>query len=120
MKREPENTKYTDGILEQFFPHYRAFRFGRLMADLYICCYTYNELVEKYSRNDNCFTLDEELLIFFAMEDAYQQLEAGKAESFILVSFDLNEEEEFDGMYYNEYYFDVDRTWTPDKFSPVN
>ena len=54
------------------------------------------------------------------MEDAYQQLEAGKAESFILVSFDLNEEEEFDGMYYNEYYFDVDRTWTPDKFSPVN
>lgn len=119
LKNAPAATEYPHQILLRFFPHYRAFSHLRLNYDYYLTYLTYNELQKHYSEN-NYSTLDEELLIYFAMEDAYQQLEAGKVESIILVSFDLNEEKEFVGMYYNEYYFDVDRTWTPDKFGPVN
>jgi len=101
------------GVLMKFTPHHQAFG-TRFNGDFFRTCHTYEQLEEIFKKYSN--SLDEDLLITFAMEDAYQQLEDEEATSFIVVTFGVDEEEENVNMYYNEFYFDED--WDPDKFRP--
>jgi hypothetical protein len=101
------------GALIKFAPHYQAFG-TRFSSDFYRTCHSYEEIEEIFERSSN--SLDADILIVFAMEDAYQQLEDEEAKSFIVVTFGVDEEEESVNMYYNEFYFDED--WDPDKFLP--
>lgn len=99
------------GIVLKFAPHYPAFT-TRFYSDFYKTCHTYEQL-EATSKEDY-HSLDEDLLILFALEDAYQQLEDEKIESFMVISFGVEEDDEIANMYYEEFYFDND--WDPKKF----
>ena len=51
------------------------------------------------------------------MEDAYQQLEEEETESFMIISFGVEEYDETVNMCYEEFYFD--KKWDPKKFLPA-
>ena len=108
--KEEEYTpgQYVGGILIKFFPHLFGFT-SPLCSDMYKAVPSYEEL-NSYSH----ISLDEELLLLFASEDAYEQLENKKADSFIVVFFGLSEEDEVVNMAYYEYYFTDE--WDKNKF----
>ncbi|MBR6666151.1 MAG: hypothetical protein IKL22_10615 [Lachnospiraceae bacterium] len=99
------------GIVLKFAPHYQAFS-TRFYSDIYKTHQTYEQLEVSFERHSN--SLDEELLILFALEDAYQQLEEEETESFMIISFGVEEDDEIVNMCYEEFYFDDD--WDPKKF----
>lgn len=102
------------GILIKFAPHHQAFS-TRFNADYFKTCQTYEQLeviFEKYSNS-----LEEDLLLLLAMEDAYQQLEEEETESFMIISFGVEEYDETVNMCYEEFYFD--KKWDPKKFLPA-
>lgn len=101
------------GVLMKFTPHHQAFG-TRFNSDFFRTCHTYEELEEIFEIHSN--SLDEDLLILFAMEDAYQQLEDEEAKFFTVVTFGVDEEEKTVNMYYNEFYFD--ENWDQKKFLP--
>lgn len=100
------------GLIGECFPHMSAISIGILCGDIFRGCRTYDELKEVMDKRS--LSLEKELLVWLAFEDAYEQLEAGNAESFIFVSFGISEEQETVNMMYSEFYFD--KTWSEEKF----
>ena len=96
------------GLIGECFPHMSAISIGILCGDIFRGCRTYDELKEVMDKRS--LSLEKELLVWFALEDAYEQLEAGNAESFIFVSFGISEEQETVNMMYSEFYFDKPRS----------
>lgn len=99
-------------LLKEFFPHISAIGMSRLCGDVFLGCISYEELektAEKFS-----LPLEETLLLTFALEDAYEKLEEEEIESFFVLSFGVDEEDETVNMGYSEFYFD--KTWSEEKF----
>lgn len=109
--KDYEGTK-EKGILTKYFPHVVGFGVSRLAGDIFRTCLTYEEMEAVADRID--LSLDEELLLHFALEDAYDQLEDEKIESFSLVSVGVLEEEARVNMVYSEFFFD--EQWDAEKF----
>ena len=99
-------------LIGERFPNMSAIGIGILNGDIFRMAQTYDELSEIMDKRS--VSLENELLVWFALEDAYEQLEAGNAESFIFVSFGISEEQETVNMMYSEFYFD--KTWSEEKF----
>lgn len=112
LKRK-ENSEAIGGILAESFPHMRGIGAGKLITDLFRSCQNYNDLKKMEAEHLNT-SLDEELLLLFALEDAYKQLDDGKIERFTFVSFGSTGEEKTLSMAYSEYY--LDKTWDQNKF----
>ena len=91
---------------------YEGFGVSRLAGDIFRTCLTYEEMEAVADRID--LSLEEELLLHFALEDAYDQLEDEEIESFSLVSVGVLEEEERVNMVYSEFFFD--EQWDSEKF----
>ena len=109
--KDYEGTK-DKGILAKYFPHVVGFGVSRLAGDIFRTCLTYEEMKAVADRID--LSLEEELLLHFALEDAYDQLEDEEIESFSLVSVGVLEEEERVNMVYSEFFFD--EQWDSEKF----
>ncbi len=95
-------------LIDERFPNMSAIGIGILNGDIFRMAQTYDELSEIMDKLS--VSLENELLVWFALEDAYEQLEAGNAENFIFVSFGISEEQETVNMMYSEFYFDKTRS----------
>lgn len=71
----------------------------------------FDELEERVKKNG--ISLEEEMMLAFAMQEACEQLEEGEAESVVVVKVEVTEDDDV-LMEYNEFYFDDD--WDPNKF----
>ena len=91
-------------ITRRYFPHMSAVGVSSLAA--YDNSSTYKMLKKTVSNTG--MSLDDELLINFAVEDACEQLEDGKIESFAYVGFGVAEEPDRVDMIYSEFYLDKD------------
>lgn len=93
-----------DAIIGVSFPNARAFGMGRLNGDIFRTCHSYEELKETAERVE--MSLEEELLILFALEDGFERLKDEDAERISVLNFGVFEDEEELNMAYSEFYFD--------------
>lgn len=100
------------GLIGERFPHMSAIGIGILCGDIYRVCKTYEELEE--TMNKRSLSLEKELLVWLAFEDAYERLEAEEAEYFAFVSFGISDEKAAVNMSYHQFYFD--KNWSAEKF----
>ena len=91
-----------DAIIGVSFPNVRAFGMGRLNGDIFRTCHSYEELEKTAERVE--MSLEEELLILFALEDGFERLKDEDAERISVLNFGVSEEEL--NMAYSEFYFD--------------
>lgn len=89
-------------IISEYFPHYRAFGMTHLSGDVFRARYSYDEL--ERTAEIAQISLDEELLIMFALEDGFERLMDGDAERISVLNFGVSEDEL--NMAYSEFYFD--------------
>lgn len=99
-------------LLKEFFPHISAIGMSRLCGDVFLGCLSYEELEETADKLS--VPLEETLLLIFALEDAYEKLEDEEIESFFVLSFGIDGEDEAVNMGYSEFYFD--KRWSEEKF----
>lgn len=102
--------KADGGIVVHCFPH--IFGFGVSSLESFSYCQTYEEL-EHFAKKKK-MSLDEELLLAFALEDAYVQLEEKEIERIMLITVDAYEDRELVYMSYYEY--TLEDSWDPEKF----
>ena len=110
-----EVEEYSDdrkSLLKEFFPHISAIGMSRLCGDVFLGCRSYKELAGTADKLS--VPLEETLLLTFALEDAYEKLEEEEIESFFVLSFGIDEEDETVNMGYSEFYFD--KNWSAEKF----
>ncbi len=110
-----EVKEYSDdrkSLLREFFPHISAIGMSRLCGDVFLGCRSYEEL--EGTADKLSVPLEETLLLTFALEDAYEKLEDEEIESFFVLSFGIDEEDETVNMGYSEFYFD--KNWSEEKF----
>lgn len=100
------------GLVGERFPDMSAISIGLLCGDLFRGCRTYDELKEIMDKRS--LSLENELLVWFALADAYERLEDGKADHFAFVSFGVYDEKGTVNMSYHQFFFD--KTWSEEKF----
>ena len=82
------------------------------VGDVFLGCRSYEELAGTTDKLS--VPLEETLLLTFVLEDAYEKLEDEEIESFFVLSFGIDEEDETVNMGYSEFYFD--KNWSEEKF----
>ena len=95
-------------LINERFPNMSAIGIGILNGDIFRMAQTYDELAEIMDKRS--VSLENELLVWFAFEDAYERLEAGMADDFAFVSFGIPEDNNTVNMSYHRFYFDKSRS----------